>query len=71
MKVYISQSVIFELPPGVYEVIDINNKSTDLVKVNIATDGLTVKTRLITNNFSGFGRKSFFNILLGFPASWD
>ena len=71
LKMYNSRFVKFELPSGLYEVIDIKNTLTDLVKIKIVTDDITTKTRLNTNNNSILDGKSFFNILLGVSPPWD
>ena len=71
LKMYKSRFVKIELPSGLYQVIDIKNTLTDLVKIKIVTDAITMKTRLNTNNNSILDGKSFFNILFGFSPPWD
>ena len=41
---FTSRLVNFELPPGVYEMIDIESTVNDLVKINVVTDDITEKT---------------------------
>ena len=66
----------YTLPPGIYEVTDINTTLKSLlpkeVKVNITIDDVRIKsnlTNLTTNKTIRFTKKSFFYTILGFTQS--
>ena len=63
----------YSLNPGIYEVIDLNNKVKhilpDNVKVTITIDDIRLKSNLINNQTLIFTEKSFFYTFLGFTQS--
>ena len=71
MKFYRSRFVGFEIPPGVFEVIDINITLNSLLKVNVVIRDITMKARSKTSNILRFDRKSLINILLVSAPDWD
>ena len=71
LKIINTRFVSFEIPTGVYEMIDINRTTKDLVKTKVVIDQVTMKTRSYTNTILRFDEKSFFNIPLSFSANWD
>ena len=71
---YISTSSIgFTLPPGIYEISDIDLTLTPslpkVVKVNIIIDDNRLRSNLTTNKTKKFTRKSFFYTIMGFTQS--
>ena len=71
---YIPTTTIgYTLPPGMYEIIDINFMLKSLlpkdVKVNITNYDIKLKSNLTTNKTNKFTKKSFFDIILGFTQS--
>ena len=71
---YIATSVTaYTLPPGIYEITDINSMLKSLlpddVKVNITIDDIRLRAKLTTNRTIRFTRKSFFYTILGFTQS--
>ena len=57
LELYNSRFVNFELPPGVYEMIDIKNTLNDLVKVSVVTDDVTFEKNLNTDDILRFHEK--------------
>ena len=45
-----SNLVTYEIPPGVYEVSDINNDENNFAKANLSFDIITIKLKLKTNH---------------------
>ena len=70
LKINNSRSVNSELPLGVYEKVDILNKTNDLKKFNIFAKNVTMKTNLNGRNVLGYDGKSVFTILLGLTPNW-
>ena len=71
---YISTSSIgFTLPPGIYEISDIDLMLTSslpkVVKVNIIIDDNRLRSILTTNKTKKFTRKPFFYTIMGFTQS--
>ena len=48
LKLYASRFHSFQMPSGVYQMVDFNPNRTDLFKINVNTDDATLKTSLIT-----------------------
>ena len=65
MNLNSSRFVKYEVPPGVYEMIVINNTKNGLVNINVVTDDVTLITILDTNEFLPFNVKSFISPILG------
>ena len=68
---YIPTTTIgYTLPPGMYEIVDINFMLKSLlpkeVKVNIAVDDVRLRSTLTTNKTIKFTKISFFYVILGF-----
>ena len=63
----------YNLNPGIYEVVDLNNTLKhilpDNVKINITIDDIRLKSNLKTNPTLIFTEKSFFYTILGFTQS--
>ena len=63
----------YNLNPGIYEVVDLNNTSKhilpDNVKINITMDDIRLKSNLKINQTLIFTEKSFFYTILGFTQS--
>ena len=63
----------YKLPPGMYEIIDINFLLKSLlpkeVKVDITVDDIRLKSSLTTNKTIKITKKSFLYIILGFTLS--
>ena len=51
LKICNSRCVNFETPPGLHEMIDINNTLNNLVNINIVTNDKTKKTSLTKQYF--------------------
>ena len=64
----INSFVSFEAPAEVYEMVDFKQFSSDLTKVIIVADDVTMKTVLHTDNVLGIFEKSDFNNVLGLSA---
>ena len=65
----------YSLPPGIYEVIDLNNTLKyilpDNVKVSVSIDDVRLKANLKINQTLIFTKKSFFHTILGFVQSYS
>ena len=59
LKLYNSDFETYEIPPGLYEVSDINQTSDNLVKAIISKDINTKKSSFKTKKISKFDEKSF------------
>ena len=63
----------YNLNPGIYEVVDLNNILKyilpDNVKISVAIDDIRLKSNLKTNQTLIFTEKSFFYTILGFTRS--
>ena len=73
LKCIPTSTIGYTLPPGMYEIFDINFMLKSLlpegVKVNITIDDVRLKSNLITKKTIKFTKKSFFNVILGFTLS--
>ena len=70
VKYFAASTVRYTLPPGTYEISDINSMVRSLLpnelKVNITIDDVRQKSNLTTNKTIRFTRKSFFYTNFGF-----
>ena len=55
-----SRFVNFEMPPGIYEMIDTTNTLNESVNINVVSDYVTMETSLNTKNILRYDEKSFF-----------
>ena len=73
IKCFPSEKTRYTLPPGIFEISDINKSLEDLmpenVEVSITTDDIRLKSKLKTDQFSTITNKSFFYTLLGVTQS--
>ena len=59
------------MPSGVYKLVDNHIIKNDFLKKNVATHGVTVKTKLKTNYSLRFDEKSVSGIILGLVPNGD
>ena len=73
MKYIDASTIRHTLPPGVYEISDIDSMIKSLlpdgVKVNFTIDDISLKSNLTKNNTPRFTEKSIFHSILGFTQS--
>ena len=73
LKYIPSKRIGYSLPPGIYEVIDLNNTLKhilpDNVKIIVTIDDVRLKSNLKTNQTLIFTEMSFFYTILGFTRS--
>ena len=72
-KNFPSQRTGYTLPPGIFEIFDINKTLQyllpDIVKVSITIDDIRLKSNINVNQTLIFTRRSFFCTKLGFSQS--
>ena len=70
---FAGSTVEYTLPPGIYEVSDINLMLKPLLpiqaKLKITIDDIKLRSNLTTNKTKRSTRRSFFNTILGFTLS--
>ena len=73
MKNFTSERTGWTLPPGIYEISDINRTLQvllpDIVKLSISIDDIRLKSNLNINQTLIFTKRSFFYIILGLSQS--
>ena len=73
VKDFSGSTIGYTLPPGLYEVSDINlmlkSLLPDKVKVDITIDDIRLRSNLTTNKTIRFTEKSFFHTILAFTKS--
>ena len=73
MKYFPSEKIGYTLPPGIYEISDINKTLNfllpDFVKVSITNDDIELKSNLQNIRTFIFTKRSFFYTILGFVES--
>ena len=73
IKYFPSKRTGYTLPPGIYEISDINKTLQyllpDIVKISITIDDVRLRSNLNINQTLIFTKKSFFHTILGFTKS--
>ena len=61
----------FTIPPGIFEVEDMNKTLDELVEINVSFDVIKIRSRLKTNGILRFDEKSSFDAILGLTPHPD